>query len=293
MEITAKMVKDLRESTGAGMMDCKKALAEAEGDLDKAVDVLRTKGLAALAKKAGRATNEGTIAASVSDDAHTGALVEVNCETDFVGRNADFKAWVEALADFVRDSNPASVDSLLAMTYGQGTVQEELSGLVARIGENMGIARLTVRSTGDNGFVGTYIHGGGRIGVLVELSCGKPETGANSDARTLAKDIAMQVAAAQPLFTRRDEVDSDVIEHELSIYRAQAAESGKPAEIQEKMAVGRLEKYYKEVCLVEQVFVKDQNVSVQQHVDQVAKSLGDTISVVGYERFVLGETAAE
>jgi elongation factor Ts len=294
-EISASMVKELRECTGAGMMECKKALSEANGEMDAAVDILRTRGLAALAKKAGRATNEGAIAASVSDDGFVGALVEVNSETDFVGRNAEFVGFVQGVADTVMSGAPMDVTELMATTYGDRdlTVQEVLGEAVGKLGENMGVARFVRIAVEGTGAVASYIHGGGKIGVLVEFAF-TSETTARADAfKQAARDVAMQVAAAMPLFASRETVPADVIEHELVIYRAQAAESGKPEAIQQKMAEGRLEKYFKEVVLPEQVFVKNQEQTVSQYLAQVSKGLGDAISIVGFTRWTLGETAAK
>jgi elongation factor Ts len=292
-EVTAGMVKELRESTGAGMMECKKALVEAEGDLDKAVDILRTRGLAALAKKAGRATNEGAIAASVNADATVGALMELNCETDFVARNAEFVTFAQTLADTVVSAAPADTAALMAASYADRglTVEEVLGEAVGKLGENMGVARFSRVAVEGTGAVATYIHGGGKIGVIVEFTFNNEATASNDVFKTAARDVAMQVAAATPFFASRDEIPADVIEHELSIYKAQAAESGKPEAIQEKMAQGRLEKYYKEVVLPEQLFVKDQDSTVAQYLAKVSKEVGDEVSVARFHRWVLGETA--
>jgi elongation factor Ts len=289
------MVKELRECTGAGMMECKKALSESEGDLDSAVDILRTRGLAALAKKAGRATNEGTIAAYVTTDSRVGVLVEVNSETDFVGRNAEFTSFAAELAEHIAAEAPADVESMLTQTISaRGITVEQLFGeKVSKLGENMGVARFVREEIEGTGAVSSYIHGGGKIGILVTFALGKAETAADATFKAFSKDVAMQVAAAQPLFVTRDEAPAGVIEHELSIYKAQAAESGKPEAIQEKMATGRLEKYFKEVALMEQAFVKNPDVSVTQYAAETAKALGDTISVVAFTRFVLGASAAE
>ncbi len=294
-EVTAKMVKDLRECTGAGMMECKKALVEAEGDMDKAVDILRTRGLAALAKKAGRATNEGAIAASVNEDASAAALLEVNCETDFVARNAEFMDFVQTLTDTVLTTDPADVAALMASPYADRglTVEEVLGEAVGKLGENMGVARFKRVTVDGTGAVSTYIHGGGKIGVVVEFAFMNPGTASNPVFKTASRDVAMQVAAAMPLFASREAVPADVIEHELSIYRAQAAESGKPEPIQEKMAQGRLEKYFKEVVLPEQVFVKDQDSTVAQYLATVSKEVDDEISIVDFTRWTLGETASQ
>ncbi len=292
MEITAQMVKDLREMTGAGMMDCKKALTEANGDIDKAVDILRTRGLAALAKKAGRATNEGVVAAHVTDDGKVGVLLEVNCETDFVGRNDQFLAFVNDLAAHIAVAAPTDVDELKQQSFTgrDHTVEEVLGEMVGKLGENMTITRFVRREVAGTGMIGSYIHMGGRIGVLVEASCGSPETCAHPAFASFIKDVAMQVAAASPIAVTRDDVPADIVEHELSIYKAQAAESGKPEPIQQKMAEGRLTKFFKEVCLVEQVFVKNPDITIADFATSVGKELGDTIAIVGFERFALGET---
>jgi elongation factor Ts len=295
-EITAKMVKDLRECTGAGMMDCKKALSETDGDIQAAIDVLRTKGLAALAKKAGRATNEGVIGGLVSDDGRTGVLVEINCETDFVARNASFKTFVSDIAAHVLASAPADVPALLAQAYAarpEVTVEEFLGETVGKLGENMGIPRFArYELASDAGAISVYIHGVGNIGVMVEISASTPEATSSDEFAVFAKDVAMQIAAASPISVRREEVSSAIVEHEMAIYKAQAAESGKPEQIQEKIATGRLDKYYKEVCLLEQPFVKDPDVSVKQYLESTSKALGTQLDVVRFERLVLGETAA-
>jgi elongation factor Ts len=297
MEITAGMVKDLRELTGAGMMDCKKALTEADGDMDKAVDVLRTKGLADLAKKAGRATNEGLVAAWVSANAEIGAMVEVNCETDFVARNAEFQNFVSAAAEQVAIDAPSGITEgsagLLRQQWKRNpslTVEQALGELVTKLGENMGIRRLVRFEVPAGGVIGSYVHGVGRIGVMVEISgadAGDPTVMA------LAKDVAMHIAAAQPVCVAREDVPADTVEHEIAIYKAQAAESGKPEPIQEKIAQGRLQKFYKEVCLIEQAFVKDPDKSVEQIVADVAKATGKPLRIARFERLVMGEALAD
>jgi elongation factor Ts len=297
MEITASMVKELRESTGAGMMDCKKALTEANGDMSAAVDVLRTKGLADLAKKAGRATNEGVIGGYTSPDGRTGVLVEINCETDFVARNAEFRTFVGEFAEQIAVGAAADVAALLAQPYAKRsdiTMEQFLGETVGKLGENMGITRFVrYEVTGDAGTIGVYIHGVGNIGVMVEVAAGSPEAASSALVSGFARDVAMQVAAASPVAVRREEVPADVVAHELSIYKAQAAETGKPEAIQEKIAEGRLDKYYKEFCLLEQSFVKNPDISVKQHLDQVAKEAGATLDIVRFERMVLGETNPE
>jgi elongation factor Ts len=294
-EITASMVKELRECTGAGMMECKKALSEADGNLEAAVDVLRTRGLAALAKKAGRATNEGTVADFVSADSKVGVLVEVNSETDFVGRNAEFTGFAAEVAEHIAAAAPTGVEHLMTQEItGRGLTVEGLLGeKVTKLGENMGVARFVREEVSGTGAVATYIHGGGKIGVLVVVAFGKSATAENPQFKSFARDVAMQVAAATPFFVRREDADSNTIEHELAIYKAQAAESGKPEAIQEKIATGRLEKFFKEVALVEQPFVKNPDQTIAQYATETGKALGDELNIVAFQRFVLGQSEAE
>lgn len=283
--ITASMVKELREMTGAGMMECKKALAEAEGDMEKAVDVLRTRGLAAVAKKAGRATNEGTVMAIVNDACTTGAVVELNCETDFVGMNEKFKAYAEKIAKAALAAKPADVEALKAAVIDGETVEDVVTDCIHVMGENTQLARVAVV---DAQAVSAYIHGGGKIGVLVTFNVEGIDPA--SDAfQKCGRDIAMQVAALNPVSATREDVPADVAAHEMEIYKAQAAESGKPEAIQEKMAVGRLEKFFKESTLTEQAFVKNPDQSVNDYTAEVAKNLGGEIKIVDFKRFVLGE----
>ena len=283
--ITAAMVKELREMTDAGMMECKKALVEADGDMDKAVDVLRTRGLAAAAKKVGRATNEGTVMAIVSDDATKGAVVELNCETDFVGMNEKFKGYAEKIARAAMAANVEDVEALKAADADGETVDDVLTDAIHTLGENMNLARAAVVEAGA---VASYIHGGGKIGVLVTFDVEGIDP-ASDEFQHCGRDVAMQVAAASPVSATRESVPAEVVAHEMEIYKAQAAESGKPENIQEKIATGRLEKFYKESCLTEQAFVKNPDQSVTDYVNEVAKKLGGTIKVTGFKRFMLGE----
>ncbi len=286
--VTAAMVKQLREMTDSPMMECKKALVEADGDIEKAVDVLRARGLAAAAKKAGRETNEGTIGVFISDDCKTGALVEVNCETDFVGTNPKFVGFAKELADVVVRENPADLDAFMAAPMAQGDVKAELTERIHVFGENMKIARFVRRSV-ENGALNSYIHLGGKIGVIVEFAFEKPETAQAEAFTTFAHDIAMQVAATNPICARREDVPQETIDHEMAIYKQQAADSGKPEAIQEKIATGRLEKFFKGFVLVEQEFIKDSSLTVSSYAEQVSKELGDKITVVGFDRMVLGD----
>ncbi|WP_417059408.1 translation elongation factor Ts [Ellagibacter isourolithinifaciens] len=283
--ITAAMVKELREMTDAGMMECKKALVEADGDMDKAVDVLRTRGLAAAAKKVGRATNEGTVMAIVSDDATKGAVVELNCETDFVGMNEKFKGYAEKIARAAMAANVEDVEAQKAVDAEGETVEDVLTDAIHTLGENMNLARAAVVEAGG---VASYIHGGGKIGVLVTFDVEGIDP-ASDEFQHCGRDVAMQVAAASPVSATRESVPAEVVAHEMEIYKAQAAESGKPENIQEKIATGRLEKFYKESCLTEQAFVKNPDQNVTDYVNEVAKKLGGTIKVTGFKRFMLGE----
>ncbi|WP_368017847.1 translation elongation factor Ts [Olsenella sp. AGMB03486] len=287
-KITAAMVKQLREMTDSPMMECKKALVEADGDIDKAVDVLRKMGVAKAVKRAGRDTNEGTVAAFISEDGKKAALLELSCETDFVGTNPKFVGFATKLAGVVAENNPADVDALKALPMAETTVADELTEQIHLFGENMKVLRFVARST-ENGAFGSYIHNGGKIGVIVEFSFTKPETGASEEFKTFAHDVALHVAAVNPISARREDVPAETIEHEMSIYKAQAAESGKPEAIQERIAQGRMEKFYKESVLTEQEFVKNPDVTVGQLASQVSKSLGDTIEVVKFDRFEFGE----
>ncbi|MGI6045762.1 MAG: translation elongation factor Ts [Eggerthellaceae bacterium] len=284
-QITAALVKQLREMTGAGMMECKKALTEAEGDIEKAIDVLRTRGLAAVAKKAGRETNEGTVMVVVSDDKSTGAMVELNCETDFVGMNDKFKAYAKRIAEVALEAKPADLDALKAAKDGDETVEDIVTDAIHVMGENTQLARVAVL---DGGVVCDYIHMGGKIGVLVQFDVDGIDINSGEFVQ-FGKDVAMQVAAASPVAPTRESVPADIVEHEMSIYKAQAAESGKPENIQEKIATGRLEKFFKENVLTEQEYVKDPDQTINQYVAATAKQLGGTIKIVDFRRFALGE----
>lgn len=278
--VTASIVKELRDKTGAGMMDCKKALAETGGDLEKAVDYLRQKGLAAAAKKADRVAAEGVAVVVLNADATAGAVLELNSETDFVAKTDEFKAAAEKLAQRVLADRPASVDALLELSVGGGkTVGDELRETVAKMGENIQVRRFEVHA-GDA--VAAYIHGGGKIGVLVVGAGSKADA-----AKSALKDVAMQVAAARPQATTREEVSSDLLAREREVCAAQAAESGKPANIIEKMVEGRIQKFYSEICLVEQIYVKDP--SGKQTVSAYLKSVDPALSVVRFARFEVGE----
>ena len=274
--ITASLVKDLREKTGAGMMDCKKVLTETNGDEEKAIELLRERGLSKAAKKSGRIAAEGLAAAYITDDKKVGVVIEVNAETDFVAKNEEFKAFVADVAKQVATKNPANVEELLAqesIAEAGKTVQEVLTNKIATIGENMSIRRFERFET-EAGTVATYIHGDGKIAVLVEME--------NAD-ETLAKDVCMQIAAARPEYLDRASVPADRVEKEMEILKAQAMNEGKPAEIAEKMVQGRIGKFYGEICLVEQPFVKNPDEKVGKMVE------GKEAKIVRFARLEKGE----
>mgnify|MGYP005774885773 CR=1 FL=1 len=283
MAFTAKDVATLREKTGCGMMDCKKALTASNGDMDAAVDYLREKGLAAATKKAGRIAAEGMAYAYV--DGNVGVAVEVNAETDFVAKNADFQAFVKTVAETVASVNPADMDALLAaQAAGQSVSVEDLrKEKVLTIGENIKVRRFQRYE----GAVTAYIHMGGTIAVLVRFDT-SAEIAAKAEFQEYAKNIAMQIAAVNPLYLNSSLVPADVIEHERKIATEQASASGKPANVIEKMVDGKIKKYFKEVCLVEQEYVKDSKLSIQQYTDSVAKELGGSIQIAEYVRFEKG-----
>jgi elongation factor Ts len=273
--VSAAMVKELREKTGAGMMDCKKALTATEGDMDKAIDFLREKGLAAAAKKADRVAAEGVVASFVSEDAKVGVIVEINCETDFVAKNEGFMDMVKKIAAHIAKTNPKDLETLLNSEMEGQAVSAWVTASIAKIGENINVRRF-VRYEEPEGMVSAYIHGGGKIGVLVKL------TGCDAE---LGKDIAMQVAAANPSYLCRDEVSAAELEHEKEVLSEQAKNEGKPANIIEKMVIGRINKFYKEICLLEQPFIKDPDLTVEKMI----KAKNKDIAVAGFARFQLGE----
>ena len=272
MAITAALVKELRERTGAGMMECKKALVETDGDIEAAIELMRKTGLAKADKKAGRTAAEGLIVVKASDDAKQAVMVEVNCETDFVTKGDDFKNFCDEVAQLTLDTQPADLDTLLAASMSGGeSVADTCKRLIAKIGENMSVRRFQLFNT--DGLLASYLHGA-RIGVMVDMTGGSTE---------LARDIAMHIAASNPSAIDASEVDPALIEKEKEIFTAQALESGKPAEIVEKMIGGRIKKYLKEITLVGQPFVKNPDTTVEQ----LLKDAGATVN--GFTRFEVGE----
>jgi elongation factor Ts len=285
MEVTAGMVKELRERTGAGMMDCKKVLVETSGDMEKAIELLREKGLAKAAKKAGRVASQGLVRLAFSADGKKAAAIEVNSETDFVAKNEEFIEFVEVLAEKALEADSDEMEAFMALPYKEeGTVQDALNNKIAKIGENMNVRRFAKFQTPGVVYVG-YTHGNGKIGVVV----GFETEAALDEIGVMGRDVAMQVASMNPKFIDESSIDPEYIESEKNILVHQALNEGKPADIVEKMVAGRLKKELKETCLIEQKFVKDGELSVCQYIDNSAKAIGKTVKVVEMVRYEVGE----
>ena len=284
MAFTAQDVKTLREKTGCGMMDCTKALTQADGNMDAAIDILREQGLAKQAKKASRIAAEGVAYAATNADATVGVVVEINSETDFVAKNDDFMSFVKTVADTIIEKNPADVDALLAEKAADSdmTVAELLQEKVLTIGENIKIRRFARYE----GAVATYIHAGGKIGVMVNF---ETDVAGKEGFAEYGKDIAMQIAAVNPSYLQKSDVPDEVIEHEKAIMTEQVINEGKPEAIAQKIVLGKIGKYYEENCLVNQAFVKDNKMTVEQYTAKVAKDLGGSIKILGFVRFEKGE----
>jgi len=285
-EISAKSVKDLRDKTGAGMMDCKRALRDADGDVGKAVELLRERGLAKAGKRGGRATSEGAV--SIAIDGPVAAMLEVGCETDFVARTDVFVEFGKQLAELVaKDASIDGPDSLLKASIGGETVADKVNAAINRLGENVVVKRVTRLDAGGSGVAGGYVHAGGNLGVVVTLAT----EGSGAELENLAKDLAMHVAAADPspLSVDRSGIDPALLDAERSIYRNQAIQSGKPEAVVGKIVEGRINKYLSEVCLVEQAFVKDADRSIGDLLRDVGAKVGAEIVVNGYQRYKLGE----
>ena len=285
MAVTAQMVKDLREMTGAGMMDCKNALIETDGNIDKAIEILREKGLAKAAKKAGRIATEGLVAAAYSKDGSAAAIVEVNSETDFVAKNQEFVEFVQKIAELALDIKSDDLDSLMAINYeGEGTVKDALNAKIAKIGENLNIRRFeTFREPGV--VYSGYIHGNGNIGVIVGLQT----EAAVTEVQAIGKDVAMQVASMSPKFLDETGVDPEYLAKEKEIMTQLVLNEGKKADMVERIVEGKIKKELKEVCLIEQKFVKNGDITVCQYVTDAGKSLGKEMKVASFIRYEVGE----
>ena len=287
-EITSDIVKELREKTGCGMMDCKKALVDTNGDMEKAVEFLRKKGLASASKKADRTAAQGTISAVI--DKNIGVLFELNCETDFVASNPDFQVLVKDLALQVAQKNPKDKEDLLSQAYIKDSakkVDEVIKETIAKFGENTLIGNFT-RYEASSSHIESYIHLNGKIGVLVEVSADKTELVSSQDLKTLARDVALQVAASKPVYLNRSEVPQDILDKEKEILKAQALAEGKPEKIIDKMVEGRLNKYYQDFCLVDQAFVKDPAKKIEDIIKETSSKLNGNISVKRFTRFQIG-----
>ncbi len=285
MAVTAQLVKELREMTGAGMMDCKKVLVETDGDIDKAVELLREKGLAKAAKKAGRIAAEGLVKVAFSADNKTAAIVEVNSETDFVAKNEEFVEFVDTLANLALTAESDDIEAFKAMAYeGEGTVLDALNSKIAKIGENMNVRRFHKMATDGVVYTG-YIHGGGKIGVVVGIKTDATE----DEIAVCAKDVAMQVASMNPKFVDETQVDQAWLESEKEIAKQQLLNEGKPEAMLERIIPGKVKAILKEVCLVDQKFVKNGDMTVAQYVDSVAKEIGKPMQVVEMVRYEVGE----
>lgn len=299
MEITASLVKGLREKTGAGMLDCKKALVENNGDFEKSVDYLRKKGIASAAKKAGRATKEGTISSSILNDGNLAVLLEVNCETDFVAKTEQFKTFLKDVSSHIAETSKSTDDNaaLMKQTFvkdSSKTIEVLLREAIATLGENITIgrfARWSLAESGKKGAISSYIHGEGRVAVMIEANC-ENETVAKSDAfKSFLRDVAMHIAAVSPSYVIPSEVPAEIVAKEKEIAIAQMAASGKPAAVLEKIAEGKINKFYEDNCLVKQSFVKDPNKTIEKFVADTGTALGDKIVIRRFVRWALGETA--
>ena len=286
--ITASAVQELRKITNAGMMACKKALTETEGDLDAAVKLLREKGIVKSAGRSDRETSEGLISAHVSECGKSGLLAEVNCETDFVAKNEAFGAFVNDITKTIAESDAADAEAAAAVSYTDGTVQDALGAKFSELGEVIKVKQITRYNLAGNGSIASYIHMGGKVGVLLELGAEKEESASTDAFKELSRDICLHIAALNPAGLTRDDLDASTIEEENEINRKQLEAEGKPAEIIDKILIGKINKFFSESCLIDQAFVKDDKVSVKQQVAAVGKEIGDTLTIRRFARFSIG-----
>ncbi|MBR9758754.1 elongation factor Ts [bacterium] len=287
--ITASLVKELREQTGAGMMECKNALKETEGDIDAAIKYLRERGDLKAAKKADRAAKEGVVAAQISEDGKSGILVEVNCETDFVARNENFQAFVDEVASTVATSDAQDLEAAMALPKGDQTLEGYIKTKVLELGENLQFRRFERLNVSGEGAVASYIHLGGKVGVLIAVNAEKAESASNDAFRNLVKDLTLHIAASAPAGLGREDIPADLVEAEKDIFRKQMEGQNKPADILEKIISGKLGKFYSEHCLLEQGFVKDPDTTIQGLLEAQGKEVDDTLAIDRFVRFQLGE----
>ena len=287
--ITASIVKELRDKTNAGMMDCKKVLTETEGDIEASIKLLRERGIMKAGKKSDRAATEGIITARVNDDGTTGTLLEINCETDFVSRNENFQAFVTEVADKLASSDAQDLDAALAVPHGESNVGDFVKEKVLELGENIQLRKYSRFEAASGGFVGSYIHLGGKVGVLIEVGTTKPETKSSDVFQELVKDLNLHIAASAPKGLSREDIAQDIIDAEQEIFAVRLREQGKPENIIPNILKGQLGKFFAESCFLEQGFVKDPDVTINQLLENKGKELGDTITVTRFVRFGLGE----
>jgi len=290
MSISADDVKKLRESTGAGIMDCKRALTESNGDLEKAVEYLRKKGIAKAEKKVSRETKDGLIESYIQPGNRLGVLLEVNCETDFVAKTADFKNFVKNVAAHISKKKPTDKEDLLQQRFVNDpnkTIEEIQTELIGKIGENISIKRFVCYES-NNGMIDSYIHPGSKLGVLLEISCDNDSVIQSAELKSFGHDIAMQMAASHPLVVRREDLSPELIAREMNIYKSQVLDQKKPEHIAEKIAQGKIEKFYQEVCLIEQSFIKDPNITIRDLLKELIGKMGENIVIKRFARFQLG-----
>jgi elongation factor Ts len=287
--ISASIVKELRDKTNAGMMDCKKVLTETNGDIEASIKLLRERGIAKAGAKADREANEGIISSRLNADATSGLLVEVNCETDFVSKNENFQAFVNAIADKLASSDAADHAAALEISHGDSTMGDFVKAKVVELGENLQLRKFVRYNAAPGGTVATYIHLGGKVGVLLELNSTKKETASSPVFQQLIKDLTLHIAASAPKGLSRDDIPKEIVDAEREIFRVRLLEQGKPENILENILKGQLAKFFAETCFIEQGFVKDPDITVAKLLEQKGKELGDTITVTRFVRFGLGE----
>jgi elongation factor Ts len=287
--ITASIVKELRDKTNAGMMDCKKVLTETNGDIEASIKLLRERGIMKSSKMADRAATEGVITARVNAGATSGLLLELNCETDFVSKNENFQAFVGSLADALAASSAADLDAALALQVGEQSIEDTVKAKVGEVGENLQFRKYVRFDAAPGGVVASYIHLGGKVGVLIEVGTTKPETRGTDSFKELIKDLTLHIAACAPKGLSRDDIPQSVVDNELDIFRARLEAEGKPANIIENILKGQIGKFFAESCFLEQGFVKDSEIKISALLEAKGKELGDTLTVTRFVRFGLGE----
>lgn len=287
--ISAALVKELRDKTNAGMMDCKKVLTETNGDIDAAIKLLRERGIAKAGAKADRAANEGIVSARVATDGKSGFLYEVNCETDFVSKNENFQAFVAGIGATLETAAAPNLDAALAANHDGSSVADAVKAKIAEIGENMQLRKYVRFEAAQGGVVASYIHMGGKVGVLIEVGTNNPESASNETFQELVRDLNLHIAASAPKGLAREDIPAEVVAAEEEIFRARLADSGKPANIIENILKGQLNKFFSENCFLEQGFVKDDKQTIKQLLENVGKQIGDTLTVTRFVRFGLGE----